>query len=186
MKLSGELKTRVTCKEVWCAVAGFEGYYDVSNLGRVRSRDRQIGKRLVKGKLLKPGYYPNKYLFVCLRKEGVVKNAMVHRLVAAAFLEKTDNCNVVNHKDGDKQNNCVENLEWCTPSENQLHSACVGLRKTHFSKQDKETMKCLYEKGLSQGKIAEKFGVSQVLVSLALRGKLNYLEDKSDDRLSRV
>ena len=173
MKLSEELQER------WAAVEGYEGYYEVSDKGRVRSLDRLVGGRLLKGKVLKPGAYPNKYKYVFLRKDGDQRLFLVHRLVAVAFLLNKDGLKIVNHKDGNKQNNRVENLAWCSNSQNQLHSARTGLRKVHFTKSDEKRISELYASGISQDKIAQEYGVSQVLVSLLLRHKLNYLEDNN-------
>ena len=101
-------------KEEWRDIKGYEGLYQVSNLGRV--------KRLVfinnvtkkdQCKILKLNK-TKKYVIVILCKEGIVKGHYVHRLVANAFLPNPNNLPEVNHKDEDKTNNCVDNLEWCT------------------------------------------------------------------------
>jgi len=117
--------------EVWRPVEGFECEYEVSNLGRVRTlnffRVTKEGKQYpVKSRLLKQ-YEHNGYLHVNLPKNGRYKRFRVHRLVAAAFLPNTYNKPAVNHIDGNKQNNNVDNLEWCTPSENTRHALANGL-----------------------------------------------------------
>lgn len=106
--------------EIWKAVPGYEGLYEVSNCGRVRSLDRWViggfaGKRFMKGRILKVGVASNGYCMVVLTK-GHAKT--VHRLVAKAFIPNPDNLPMINHKDEDKTNNCVDNLEWCSSKYN--------------------------------------------------------------------
>ena len=106
-------------KEEWRDIKGFEGLYQVSNLGRVKSLNyRRTGKEgILKGKDNGKGY-----LFVQLYKEGKVEKPLVHRLVATAFLENPDNLPEVNHKDEKPENNCVDNLEWCSHSYNNTYN----------------------------------------------------------------
>lgn len=110
-------------KEEWKDVKGYEGAYKVSNLGNVMSCDRYVrvcggGKRLVPSIVLKPFRSTGGYLEVNLWKNNKMKTAMVHRIVAKAFLENINDLPEVNHKDENKENNCVENLEWCTSKYN--------------------------------------------------------------------
>lgn len=109
-------------KEEWKDIEGYEGYYQVSNLGRVRSVDREIYKTgdkeetiivHYKGKVLSQGHRHKGYLCVVLAKNSKLKSFAVHRLVAQAFIPNPYNLPQINHKDEDKTNNCVENLEWC-------------------------------------------------------------------------
>ena len=110
--------------EEWRDIEGYEGYYQVSSLGRVRSLDRTIisstGKLChLKGKLLKSSFDGQRnYLFVGLNKEGICRQRNVHRLVAETFIPNTSNLPMINHKDEIKTNNRVENLEWCTAKYN--------------------------------------------------------------------
>ena len=107
-------------EEIWKPVIGYEGLYEVSNLGRVRSVDRLVkysnGQiHLHKGRILSPGLvHKLGYLQVALCNNGKIKHKMVYRLVAEAFLPNPDNLPQVNHKDENPFNNCVDNLEWCT------------------------------------------------------------------------
>lgn len=112
-------------EEIWKDIAGYEGYYQVSNLGRVRSLDRYVatvgnksGQRLVRGRIIKQtARYTNDvlgYYCVNLSKKGTDKLYTVHRLVATAFIPNPDNLPCVNHKDECKFNNRSDNLEWCT------------------------------------------------------------------------
>ena len=122
--------------ELWRDVHGFEGKYQVSDHGRVRSMDRQVPMRSIhgleyyrhkKGVELRPGTCRG-YLIVNLFPYGTIA---VHRLVAQAFVEgyKNDGGLEVNHKDGNKRNNHASNLEWVTKKENQDHAVAKGLRK---------------------------------------------------------
>ena len=104
-------------EEIWKDVVGYEGKYQVSNLGNVRNS---------KGKILKPQERRHGYLSVWLYggdhlKGRTGKAFSIHRIVAEAFLTRPNGCNEVNHKDECKQNNCADNLEWCTHKENSAY-----------------------------------------------------------------
>jgi hypothetical protein len=120
--------------EEWRDVPGYEGRYQVSDLGRVRSvprKVRAVSKRgreyeiQLKGRILSPGIC-REYLIVNLSAENEQRMHRVNRLVALAFLEG-EAAEVVNHKDGDKQNNRRGNLEWATQLDNILHAVAMGL-----------------------------------------------------------
>ena len=98
--------------EIWKKITNFENY-EVSNYGNVRNKktNKYLKKENTKG-----------YLRISLSKNGKVKRFQIHRLVALNFIENLQNKKCVNHIDGNKFNNCVSNLEWCTHSENELHS----------------------------------------------------------------
>lgn len=122
--------------EIWKSITGYEGLYQVSNLGNVKSLERQhrsgfngngITKR--KERLLKKVKDKDGYLCVSLSKESKVKTMKVHRLVALAFVPNPDNKNQVNHKDALKYNNIYSNLEWNTNKENINHAILKGLIK---------------------------------------------------------
>ena len=117
--------------EIWRPVRGYEGLYEVSNLGRVRSLDRMVpvrkagGKtfqRIHRGAIKKTFRVRNGYLMVHLNKNGEEIKTLVHRMVAEAFLPKTANKTVVNHLDYCRQNNRADNLEWTTSRDNIRYS----------------------------------------------------------------
>lgn len=115
--------------ETWKDIKGYEGLYQVSNLGNIRSLDKKINDyrganvRLIKGKLLTPFDNGNGYLVIGLIHNGARKNFYMHRLVATYFVPNPDGKPVINHKDRNKYNNKAENLEWVTQRENVLYSA---------------------------------------------------------------
>lgn len=125
-------------KEIWKDIRNYEGLYQVSNLGRVRSLDRTITymngrKRFVKGTILTPAYDTRKYLFVGLSNNGIKHYFRINRLVAEAFIPNQLNLSQVNHKDENKDNNSVENLEWC----DSKYNCNYGTRNKRVSKSKK-------------------------------------------------
>ncbi len=120
-------------EEIWEDVVGFEGFYQVSNIGRVKSIERYVNapvkgyNSLKNSKMLKPGVNTSGYLHVALYKYNIKSYHKVHRLVAKAFIENIENKSDVNHKDGNKLNNNINNLEWNTHLENMQHAKKNGL-----------------------------------------------------------
>ena len=145
--------------EIWKPIKGYEGLYEVSNFGRIKSLNyNHTGK----GKILKQNQIMNGYKLVMLYKDGNGKNYLVHRLVAEAFLPNTDNLPCVNHKDENKQNNVVSNLEWCTHEYNNRYGTRIErtskpiLQYTldgEFVKEWKSTAEC-GRNGYNQGHVA--------------------------------
>lgn len=120
-------------KEIWKDVKEYEGLYQISNLGNVKSLDRYIinknrDKQYFPGKYLSQGIGDN-YLKVTLSKNNKQRTFRIHILVARAFIPNPENKPEVNHIDGNKKNNKVNNLEWNTRSENELHAYKNGLAK---------------------------------------------------------
>lgn len=112
--------------EIWKDVVGYEGYYQISNLGRVKSverycRNKLVGLQLVKEKIRKTTSTTAGYEYVVLAKKGKNKTCLIHRLVAEAFLPNPNNLKCVNHKDENPHNNNVDNLEWCTYAYNNTY-----------------------------------------------------------------
>jgi NUMOD4 motif/HNH endonuclease len=158
--------------EEWLPVANYEGYYEVSNLGRVRSLDREVsvrggGLRLAKGKVLKPTMVKG-YIKYTLQKEHKPKIMFGHRVVATAFIANPDNKPFINHIDCTKDNNKYTNLEWVTALENIRHSAAKGhysgLLNHNFARvwnlAKIQQAKKLRHAGASTTKIAEELGVN--------------------------
>ena len=120
-------------KEIWKPIAGYEGVYEVSNLGKVKSLKRKVirsGKSMfVHGGILKPNIINGGYEQIKLFKSGKAKMFLVHRLVAETFLPNPKKLPQVNHIDGNKLNNKLENIEWCTAKENMVHSVTHRIRR---------------------------------------------------------
>lgn len=112
----------------WTAIKGYEGIYEISDTGQVKNLRSDPKNRTYPGKILNPGLTGSGYPFVLLSVAGITENKMIHRLVAEAFIPNPDNLPEVNHKDGDKINNRVDNLEWCSRSHNLRHAVDNGLR----------------------------------------------------------
>ena len=123
--------------EEWRNIKGYENLYQISNLGRVKTLPRK--NRKTKEKIMKLRKDKDGYLRLGLHKEGKQTTHQVHRLVAEAFLENPNNYECVNHKDENKQNNKIENLEWCTRAYNNTY----GTRKYNNMSRNKKKVKCI-------------------------------------------
>lgn len=115
-------------EEEWKPIKGYEGIYEVSNMGRVKSLHRS------QGRILKQDTKDNGYIQVSLNKDGVQSKKHVHRLVATAFIPNPHNKSEVNHIDGNKENNNADNLEWCTREYNMRHAYRNGLTNADIHK----------------------------------------------------
>jgi hypothetical protein len=120
-----------TQEEIWKPVVGYEGYYEVSNLGNVRSLVRIVTRKNGTPLTIQPKTKSVKtaksgYAYVHLDRDGISKFRSVHRLVANAFIPNTKNKKCVNHINSVRDDNRVENLEWVTPTENMQHAVRVG------------------------------------------------------------
>ena len=109
-------------KEIWKDINGFEGVYQISNHGRLKSFKKDKNGKILKNTNKKGGYFS-----VVLEYKNNTKHTRIHRLVAESFIPNPNNYPCVNHIDGNKQNNNVENLEWCTYKQNFEHSKRIGL-----------------------------------------------------------
>lgn len=136
--------------EEWRDIPGYEGLYQVSSLGRIKSLDRIVirggRKHSIKGCLIKQSDNGAGYMMVGLHKDGVVKTAYVHRAVAMAFVQNPDNRPVVNHIDYNTKNNTPENLEWVYQGENLEHSKCHQPRARRSWKASNTGEKHIYRK----------------------------------------
>lgn len=115
--------------EKWKPIPYYEGLYEASSKGRIRSCSREIRRKTdgvivhYKEKILTPHYgSSNGYPIVALSKNGTPKTYSLHRIIAECFIPKKEGCDFINHKDGDKKNCSAENLEWVTASENAEHA----------------------------------------------------------------
>ena len=119
--------------EEWRDIEGYEGLYQVSNLGRVKSLNCRGHKGCIG--ILTPRFDGKGYEMVALYKEGKARNTKVHRLVAQAFIPNPNNYPQVNHKDEDKTNNCVDNLEWCDTQYNNTYGTRIErMLKTKYGR----------------------------------------------------
>lgn len=170
-------------EEIWRPVAGYEGAYEVSDKGRVRSLDRWVASKnrwgdvmhCRRGKLLCPQTTTFGYLKVILSKHGKTTNKMVATLVAEAFIGPRPNGLLVLHNDGDAQNNCVSNLRYGTQAENMQDSIKHGTRpRGRAHKCAKLTEAQVHEIRASKdtnAALARRFGVDTSTVRLARTGR---------------
>jgi hypothetical protein len=111
--------------ERWTPISGWPGLFEVSSCGRIKSLQHRtsmdVGKDVLQERFLKQRHDKDGYMLVDLYKDGQKVTCKVHRLVADAFIENPENKPQVNHKDGNKANNAVSNLEWASDSENKVH-----------------------------------------------------------------
>lgn len=180
--------SRLIMKELWRPIADYNGFYEVSNKGRVRSLDRLIlnGKtgrgcrRLLRGRILKPSIAKGGYLSVGLHKIGPVQTFTVHILVFRAFVENPDDLPEINHKDGNKLNNWSTNLEPSTRQENVLHAIRLGLCSSMIGAENigakltatkVRRIRRLFERGVSQGRIAKLVGTTFQNIHCIVRRK---------------
>jgi hypothetical protein len=173
--------------EIWKPVPGFEGHYEVSNQGRVRSHDfmrpiRNGGLQPCRGRIIKQFVGSHGYPAVTLNKDGIqLRGRLVHRLVALAFIPNPEQKKQVNHKDGNRLNPVASNLEWVTPSENSIHSAnilktCIPPKilgsKHHSSKLTESDIPKIRAMSGSSRIVGLAFGVSRDTIKLIRKGKV--------------
>ena len=168
--------------ESWKPVMGFEDLYEVSDKGRVRSLDRYVptkgnALRLCRGRILRAGMRRQGYLQVVLVRDRARKNALVHRLVATAFLPCNDPRRIhVNHIDHNRSNNEAANLEWVTPSENLRHA----IRHERFGKlrrSEAKAIRILRHAGMPARDIANRYGVTTRYVYQIMCGDVRKVAD---------
>lgn len=157
---------------MWRDIKGFEGLYQISNEGQIKTVATQ--------KLRLVALHPSGYLFISLYKKGKTHSRFVHRLLAESFIDNPDGKREVNHIDGDKQNNELHNLQWATTTENVMHALKLGLMKTgedhvqsKLSNEDTNYIRKWFKPRDTEygGKaLAKKFGVSTQLISAIVTG----------------
>ena len=169
--------------EEWRDIAGYEGLYQVSNMGRVRSLDRVVecvdSIRCYKGRMIKPVTQNNGYLCVGLCNAGDFKRYFIHRLVANAFLTNDHNYPDVNHKDENKTNNVPSNLEWCDKTYNNNY----GTRKQRAN--DAQHRKTVLQYDLNGGFIKEYSSVSDAARAIGKPNDVGSITKCCNGRLKR-
>lgn len=171
--------------EIWIDVKGYEPFYQVSNLGNVRSFDRtvacsRLGTKNLRSRPLKATVDSVGYCKVTLQDQGRNTVWKVHRLVAEHFIDKVEGKEIINHIDNDRTNNQVSNLEWCTPKENTSHMHKQGRNYSASGEEnpackltDTQVVEILGLKGsCSQSQIAALFGISRQHVGKIHNGKI--------------
>lgn len=153
-------------KEEWRPISGYEGLYEISNLGRIKSFVGWDGRRHVKRVTILKNTTQrinDKYSrsVVRLTKDGKGKNYKVHRLVAEAFIPNPNNLPVVNHIDGNPLNNNVNNLEWCTQKDNIKCSIEMGNTVHRINTIDRETLIEMLNNGFNYDEISAMLGVAK-------------------------
>ena len=166
--------------EIWKPIKDYEGLYEVSNLGRVKALTRTINKgkchRTWEEHYLKYAIDRGGYVRTSLAKNGINKTVKVHRLVAEAFLPKVEGRDFINHIDGNKQNNCISNLEFVTRTENMKHAFKIGLKSNDgernpahkLTQKDVNYIRSVYipkHKKYGAKALSEQFGVHRKTIS---------------------
>lgn len=176
-------------EEIWKDIPGYEGLYQASNMGRIKAlakchimknRWGQMIQYNKKEMIKTLGAHDCGYLTTSLTKNIITKTCLAHRIIAESFFGIDPTRTDVNHKNGIKTDNRIENLEWCTRSENIIHAYHTGLSKValgndnHLTKIQTHKVNeiiALLKSGLSQVKVAKMFGVSQCWISQISRKK---------------
>jgi hypothetical protein len=161
--------------EIWKDIKGYEGYYQISNYGKVKSLKRGRKKKTI---FKKPTIKQNGYYILALYKNNNQKIFYLHRLIGIMFIPNPENKKWMNHKDGNKLNNSIANLEWCSPSENNYHAIRNKLRQyklgedrpqSKLKRKDVLEIRKLYSK-ISQLQLAKLYSVStKTIQSIILR-----------------
>ena len=158
--------------EIWKDIEDYENLYQISSLGRVKSLGNDKTR---KEKILKPAKDKDGYLYVGLSKQGKIKYYKVHRLVAMAFIENPNNYPIINHKDEDKTNNAVENLEFCDAKYNLNYGTRnIRVAESNINNPNRSKKVLCVETGKiypSTNEVYRQLGFFQQNISSACRGK---------------
>ncbi len=168
--------------EIWKDIENYKGYYQISNLGNVRSLQRQVfSKRYnniynISEKVLKTNKRPNGYISCIFSKNGIKEVYTIHKLVALSFIPNPENKPQINHINGIKTDNRAENLEWCTSKENRKHAFLTGLirKKRLLTEYQVIEARKLRNTGMKYGKLAKLYNVSYKVIEIACKGTDNY------------
>ena len=164
-------------KEIWRDIPDYEGIYQVSNLGRIKSLDRYVkrGKSgfFKEGQIQKLQNNGNGYLYKQLKHEGRHRNFYIHRLVLMVFIGERPDGMVICHKDGDTTNNNLNNLRYDTPLENNIDQFRHGIEKGKLSNNDVLKVRKMYKDGYKTKEISEFFNVGKWVVQRINSGE-NY------------
>lgn len=171
-------------EEIWKDIKDYVGVYQVSNFGRVKSLPRirnhgKYGQHLVKEKILNPYVGKLGYCSCTMRLSGIRKthHEKVHRLVALHFIPNPLNLSEINHINGDKTNNHVDNLEWCTRSHNLKHAYKIGLRENKIGvnacnvKLTESQVLEIRNSNLRRIELAQKYNVSKSTIDYIIQKK---------------
>lgn len=172
--------------EVWKDVVGYEKMYQVSNKGRIKCLPKAAGHSSRRERIKKFSHTNTGYLLCLLSENDKVFGFGVHTLVAHAFIPNPSNKPQVNHINGIKKDNRVENLEWCTPKENTKHAIATGLRKEQrrgsysprsiLNKEQVVEIRDLLSKGVKNIEVARAFNIQPQLV-FAIKSKTRYKDE---------
>lgn len=156
--------------EEWKDIKGYEGLYQISNLGRVKSLNYNKTKQ---EKILKAGYSKEGYAFVNLCKKGKNLHITVHKLVATAFIENPNNYTEINHKDENRSNNNVKNLEWCSHLYNMNYGTGIERRsqKRKIPVNQYDKLNNFIKKWASAIDVQNSIGINQSAIIACCKGK---------------
>lgn len=165
--------------EEWKEIDGWAGKYLISNFGRMKSLGGKYSTKCPDGYITEGSIDVLGYRCITMRSPGRREQKRVHSLVASAFLEKPSPLHCVNHKDGNKLNNHVDNLEWITKKENCLHAVRIGLHNlkgehhpmAKLTEKDVLRMRKLRLDGQSYERLGKRFGVSRRQAADVVNGK---------------
>lgn len=176
--------------ELWVDIVGFEGLYQISNLGRIKTLQRiksicnEVDHVVSSEKILLPRKNRYGYLRISFFKNPLgAKEFTMHRLMAIHFIPNPENKPEVNHINGIKDDNRLENLEWCTAKENAVHARAFGLRENTYGEKSKKSkltefqvrlIKRIYRRygRFNMAKLSRKLNVSETTVSYVLKNKI--------------
>lgn len=177
-------------------IDGYEGYYEISDCGYVKSLartniDRRGFPRFTAERILRNDYDRNGYPIIHLCKKAKFRTLQIHRLVAKAFIPLVEGKDIINHIDGNPNNNNVANLEWCTASENMLHANRTGLRKSctgaknpNSKLTDERAQEIVDIYNATRGSISKR-GIAKLFPEVSVSVVLNIINGKKWPHLKR-